>query len=335
MLLKKNGFWLNIALAVFVMSCLFPVITQAAPFKVLVVMSYDDTYPWVIEIREGIDSALKDTCEVKYFYMDTKRNFDRGHEKAKEAYHLYQEFKPDGVIAADDDAQAMFVVPYMKDKVKTPVMFCGVNAEPEFYGFPASNVSGILERLHFMESIAFVQQLVPSVKTVGFIQKDSPSWDVTLTQVARDLKTFPAVMKGAKKPKTVKEAIEMTKELRQDCDVLFFETLHGCPDESGKPVTDKEIIPKLAEVFGKPTIGANAYHVKGGLLCAVIKMGQEQGEVASQMLLKAMQGTPVSQIPITRNKKGKRMLNVTVMKTMGITPKPEMLMNTEIVRTEK
>lgn len=331
----KKFYHLTIAMMLCTMSCVFPIITHAAPFKVLVVMSYDDSYPWTLEIKEGIDSALKDKCEVKYFYMNTKRDPDHGHEKAKEAYQVYQEFQPDGVIAADDDAQAMFVVPYMKDKVKTPVMFCGVNAEPEQYGFPASNVSGILERLHFMESIAFVQQLIPSVRTVGFIQKDSHSWDMTLKQLEKDLKTFPAEMKGAKKPKTLREAIDMTKELKETCDVLFFETLHGCPDESGRPVTDKEIIPKLAEVFGKATIGANAYHVKSGLLCAVIKMGQEQGEIASQMLLKAMQGTPVSQISITRNKKGRRMLNVTVMKAMRISPKPEMLMNTEIVRTEK
>jgi len=27
---------------------------------------------------------------------------------------------------ADDNAQSMFVLPYLKDKVKTPVMFCAV-----------------------------------------------------------------------------------------------------------------------------------------------------------------------------------------------------------------
>ncbi len=33
--------------------------------------------------------------------------------------------------------------------------------------------------------------------------------------------------------------------------------------------------------------------------------------------------------------KGRRMLNVTVMKAMGIAPKPEILVNTEIVGTER
>ena len=116
----------------------------AARYKVLVVMSYDETYPFEAEMREGIEAALADLCEMTYCYMNTKKHFEGGPQKAKEAYALYQELQPDGVIAADDDAQAMFVVPYLKDQVKTPVMFCGVNAQPEKYGYPASNVSGHL-----------------------------------------------------------------------------------------------------------------------------------------------------------------------------------------------
>ena len=147
----------------------------AARHKVLVVMSYDETYPFEAEMREGIEAALADICEMSYFYMNTKKHFEGGPQKAKEAYALYQELQPDGVIAADDDAQAMFVVPYLKDHVKTPVMFCGVNAEPKKYGYPASNVSGILERGHDSESLALVQQLAPSVKTFGRIVKDTPT----------------------------------------------------------------------------------------------------------------------------------------------------------------
>jgi ABC-type uncharacterized transport system substrate-binding protein len=52
------------------------------------------------------------------------------------------------------------------------------------------------------------------------------------------------------------------------------------------------------------------------------------------MLLKAMQGTPVSEIPITRNRRGKSIINVTVMKAFGIKPKPIILRGTELVRTE-
>ncbi len=153
-------------------------------------MSYEQENPWCMEIKEGIDSALADTSEITYFYMNTKINMEDSEQKAKEAYALFQKIKPDGIITADDNAQWMFVLPYLKNKVKTPVMFCGVNAEAEQYGYPASNVSGILERGHIRESIAFVKQLVPSIRTVAFIAKESPSGRALLKQVENELDTY-------------------------------------------------------------------------------------------------------------------------------------------------
>ena len=99
---------------------------EAASYKILVVMSYEEENPWCIQIKEGIDSVFAGNSDIKYFYMDTKKNIEGGDQKAKEAYALYIRFRPDGVIVADDNAQSMFVLPYLKDKVKTPVMFCAV-----------------------------------------------------------------------------------------------------------------------------------------------------------------------------------------------------------------
>ena len=48
--------------------------TASAKFKVLVMMSYEEDNPWVKEIREGIDSVLKESSEITYFYMNTKAN---------------------------------------------------------------------------------------------------------------------------------------------------------------------------------------------------------------------------------------------------------------------
>jgi ABC-type uncharacterized transport system substrate-binding protein len=304
---------------------------EASSCKVLVVMSYEKANPWSMEIREGVDSVLSSRCEINYFYMDTKIKFEGGLKKADEAYALYKEFQPDGVIAADDNAQSMFVAPYLKDKVKTPVMFCGVNAEPEKYGYPASNVSGILERWHIDTTIAFAKQLMPSMKTVGIITKDSPSGRALQKQIKNDSGTHVAEISAFKLVKTKKEAAMMLQELKGQSDALLMDSLQGIPDETGKPLTSKEIIPFISEVYSKPLLGANRYHVVQGALCAVVKTGQNQGRVAAEMLLRAMQGTAVSQLPITVNKHGKRMINIAVMKSLGIKPKRRALIGTELV----
>ena len=322
--------------AAFCCCMISPQISHADPSRVLVVMSYEEDFPWCMDIKEGIDRVLTESCEIRYFYMNTKSDLAGGPKKAKEAYLTYQQFKPEGVITVDDNAQSMFVLPYLKEKVNTPVMFCGVNAEPDKYGYPASNVSGILERPHFSESFAFAQQLVPSIKSVGFIIKESPTGHAHFSQIQRESDTYPAKLSAFKMPKTVAELMTMTAELREQSDALFIAALAGLVDASGKPISEKEGVKIALKSFGnKPTIGDEGYTVKYGALCTVVRTGQEQGETAAGMLLKAMRGTPVSEIPITRNHKGKRIINVTVMTALGIKPRPEILRGAELVRTQE
>ncbi len=308
----------------------------AGQFKVLVIMSYEEDFPWCADVKEGIESVMTESCDIKYFYMNTKNDLAGGPEKAEEAYQLYQEFKPDGVITVDDNAQSMFVVPYLKEKVPTPVMFCGVNAEPEKYGYPAMNISGILERPHFSESFAFAQQLVPSIKSVGFIIKDSPTGQAHLNQIQRELATYSVKLSAFKMPRTVKELVSMTLELREKSDALLIAALAGVLDDSGKPITEKQGIKIALNTFGKkPVIGAESYTVDYGALCTVVRTGQEQGETSAKMLVKAMEGTPVSKIPITHNHKGQRIINATAMKALGIKPRPEILRGASLVRTDE
>jgi ABC-type uncharacterized transport system substrate-binding protein len=308
---------------------------EAASYKILVVMSYEEKNPWCIQIKDGIDSVFAGNSDIKYFYMDTKKNFKGGVRKAKEAYELYKRFRPDGVIAADDNAQSMFVLPYLKDKVKTPVMFCAVNAEPEKYDYPASNVSGILERNFIGESIAFAKQLVPSISTVGFLAKDSPSGRAIRKQVENESDTYLAKYVGFKLVKTIKETLAVLEDYKKTCDSLFVDATNGILDADGRSLDNQQVTRIVAKSYKKPLIGANNFHVRYGVLCAVVKSGNAQGRISAEMLVKAIKGTPVKQIPITVNKYGNRMLNVTAMKELGIRPKRRVLVGTELVKTSE
>jgi len=112
--------------------------------------------------------------------------------------------------------------------------------------------------------------------------------------------------------------------------------MDALPDAGGNALPITESIPKIAAAFGKPLFSANMATVKiDGVLCAVIKLAEEQAELAAGMMLKVLDGTPISDLPVTKNKKGKRVLNVTTLKASGIKPKSHILQGVEFIKPAK
>jgi len=314
---------------------LHPPRAAAAPPKVLVVMSYHETQPMETEIRKGIEEVLGERAQLHYVYLDTKYNMQLGKERARKAFERYRELRPDGVIAADDDAQSLFVVPYLSNKVSTPVMFCGVNAEAANYGYPSRNVSGIMERSHISESIAFLQQLVPSARKIAFMAPDDTMGRIYRNQVEREASSYSATVLPVRLVRSLDEATSLARSLRNESDALFLLSMASVRDGKHAQASDREIFSTLSRRYGKPVISVSDFEIRHGLLCAVVKSGREQGATAARMLLKAMAGTPLSRIPVTSNYGGKRMINVTVMKSLGIRPRPIVLRGAELVTTSE
>ena len=306
----------------------------AKEFKVLVVMSYEEDNPWVKEIREGIDGVLRPSSEVTYFHMNTKANREGGPGKAEEAFALFQSLQPHGVITADDDAVVMFILPYLKDKTSTPVMFNGVNAAAEKYGFPNNHVSGVLERAHVRESLAFIKQIVPSIRNACFMTADVPPGKALRAQVEAEKASYPATVADFHLVSDNRQIEALGKSLNAQCDMLFVDSLEGILNMDGKAQTYKEVFPLVQRVFNKPILGGNRYQVDQGAWAAVVKTGQEQGELSAEMLLQAMRGKAVTSIPVTQNSRGQRVINVTALERRGIVPKPAVLRGAALVRQQ-
>jgi len=301
------------------------------PYKILIVFSYEENAPWDISIRQEIERVLAPHAELTFFYMDTKSFLENGPAKAKEAYALYRQLKPDGVIAVDDNAQSMFVLPYLKGKLDIPLMFCGVNADPDDYGYPTEHISGVLERFHLEESIALTRQLAGRIDTFAFMVKSGPVADILKRQIIAGSGHFSAKMVRFMSPETLEEALQMARAARRDVDLLFLVGMFGLKND-GIPVAEGEAIPRLVAAFAKPTAGIAKSVVESGVLSAVITNGNEHGYRAATMLLKALRGTSVDQIPMVSNSQGKRIINVTTLKRLDLSPDPMAFRGVELVR---
>src|SRR4030042_6198543 len=106
--------------------------------------------------------------------MDTKRktNVEWKREAGQSAKQVVAEWRPDVVIAADDNAQEFFAKDFA-GQATPQVVFCGVNAKPEEYGYPASNITGVLERPHFDASLELLRKARPDAKRIAIVSEDS------------------------------------------------------------------------------------------------------------------------------------------------------------------
>jgi ABC-type uncharacterized transport system substrate-binding protein len=316
---------------------LLPVLSRAAANhqgkKIFIVMSYNPEITMEKGIKQTFDDLLQGAT-LKYFWLDANSNPQKSRQKAEEAFRLFLEFKPDLVVAINDNAQELFVVPYLKNKVPTPVVFAGVNDDADKYGFPADNVTGVLEKKHYRESISFAQLIDPGIKTIGIIYPDNLSQQKNMEQVNREKASYGASINEIVKVKTVDELKAAILDLSTKIDAFLILNPSGIRDRKEAAISEKNLYKLIIQMAQKPTIAVNDWEVEAGILCGVIKDNNEQASLAVEAINKIFAGQPIKDIALTENKNGRRYINIITLKGLGIKPEPQALVGTKLISTQ-
>ncbi|MGD0784965.1 MAG: ABC transporter substrate binding protein [Sedimentisphaerales bacterium] len=303
--------------------------------KVLIVHSYDPDYFWVQRITSGIMKELADMpVEVKMFYMDTKRKSNEASmvTAGNEAAEVVTQWKPDIVIASDDPAQKYFVSRYVGDN-NLPVVFCGVNNDAKDYGYPASNVTGVLERPHFEETLKFLAVLRPGFKRIAIISEDP----LTAELDPRFMRTAPPPFE-VQSYTTCKSFDEWQKALKDAQDkadaigVCTYCLIKRTGTNENMPPA--EIMRWTLDNSALPVIGFLDFVIEDGALCGVVESAEEQGLRAGQIAKAILGGKKPSEFPIVEGGvHGRKMLNIDTAQKLGIAVPDSLYKLVEIVHT--
>lgn len=294
--------------------------------KILFVNSYHEGYEWSDGIEAGFQEVLSDTgVELKFVRLDTKRNPEEefGKNAGMEAKAEIEAFEPDVVIAADDNAQKYLVVPYLKD-TELPVVFAGVNWDASAYGYPTSNVTGMIE-------VELSAQLVEHLESyargerLGYLTVDSET-ERKVVQIYNE-----RFFEGQMKEYWVKSFDEFKEQFvtaQNEVDILFFGNNAGIDrwDE-----TEAEAF--MVENTKIPTGTINDW-LAPYVLITLAKSSEEQGEWSAQTALNILDGAAVSEIPVTENNKGELILNLNLAEQLGVVFSPSLLRYAEVYGTE-
>jgi len=296
------------------------------PPRVYVLQSYNPEYVWCQHIDQGIAEALESTgAVIRHSYMDAKRKPSPGwlRKVAEAVLAEIRTFDPDVVIAADDVAQQYVVAPYLKDKPRPQVVFCGVNAPVSLYGYPASNVSGVRERWHFREGFALVKRIVPDAGNIVFLMDDSESSHYVIDDLHEDqAKGGPFALKlaGVESVRNFSQWKAAVLKYRDSADTVaigLYQTI--LDDGAGKVVPPEEVAAWTAGAMPKPSLGFADVAIEHGVLCGILESGHEQGYLAGEMARAVLErGLKAGELPVRINQKGVIMVNLKTAERLGV-----------------
>jgi ABC-type uncharacterized transport system substrate-binding protein len=278
--------------------------------KILWVDSYHQGYEWSEGLEAGIREVISKTgVELRVFRMDTKRNDSEafGREAGLRAKAFLDEFKPDVVIATDDNAQKYLVVPFLKDN-SLPVVFAGVNWDASMYGYPCRNITGMVEVDMVEEMVIHLKQHARGDR-IGYLSPD--------TETERKMADFwnNRFFHGSMTVHLVKTFDDFKKEFLQaqeDVDMLFISNSAGI--ENWDPVAAEKFLMRNTRVpTGTPLQFLDRY-----VVFALGKYPEEQGEYAAEVAMNILGGAKPSDFPLVTNKRAKLTVNLKIARAAGI-----------------
>jgi ABC-type uncharacterized transport system substrate-binding protein len=283
----------------------------AAQPKCLFVSSYHRGYAWSDGVERGLRQTLDGKCEIRQFDMDTKRKKSTAQKEqsALEAKRIIETWQPDVVIAADDNAAKFLIQRHYEDK-DVPFVFCGVNWTVREYGFPYSNVTGMIEVAPVKAMIEEASALVPAANRVLYIGANT----------ATEKKNATRIRKAAENHKLGFEA-QFASDLAswieayragQDYDFIIMGSNAGIDDWDAE-----QAVAGIIPLTRRLTVTSHEWMMPVTML-GMTKVPEEQGEWAGQVALQILGGVRPDSIPVIANRKWDLFLNLKLTDTAGL-----------------
>jgi ABC-type uncharacterized transport system substrate-binding protein len=261
--------------------------------------------------------------------MDTKRNTSQAWmtEISEKAIKEINEFKPDVLMVFDDNA-CRYVAEQFKDS-DLKIVFCGMNGDPEDYGFPADNITGVLERELWSESFELVKELKPSVKNAVILLDSS----ATSAQTARRIESSSLMneLMAVYRISTFDAWKNTVIQCQDSAEALGLFVYFALKDSSGNTVPADEVLKWTLENNKLPEFAILDFTVENGALCGVIETGHTQGKLAAQLALKILDGKDPADLNILSPNKGERLINKNRAAQLEIDLSKEVKRNARII----
>jgi ABC-type uncharacterized transport system substrate-binding protein len=291
------------------------------------VNSYHKGDTWSDEIEHSLRNSIANKCTLVQHDMDSLQHETRQDAElaGRAAFEMMKIVEPDVVITSDDTAAKYFVMPYVKNSA-VPVVFSGINWTVEEYGFPADNVTGIIEVAPIKPMLLQALKLIGKHRSAGnrivYLGADSPN----------DIKNFNVFREAALRMGLVADAILVSNfdtwqygfEVSQDYDLIIL------GDNTGIDGWNNRQAVRTAISHSRKLSLTNNYWMMPYTAIGYTKIAAEQGEWAAATALAIIDGMKASEIPLVTNTRWDIWVNDALRTAMQIEVSQELKQNAKI-----
>ena len=274
------------------------------------IASYAPGYSWQNGIERGLSQTLQNQCEMKTFFMNSKKVFDNEslQKIGLNAVDFIESHSPDVVIVSDDNAVKYVLKEHYRNS-QLPFVFCGVNNSGIPYGLPYKNTTGMVEKNPTETILKLLFSINPGKTHVAFMTTSG-------TSAKRDIDEFHQIVNkldiasSAFQIANEQEWRRLYKQVQEDpkVDIILFSNRaafktwnHNKNIEWIKQHNNKISITTQDWMMPYVAVGMN-------------KIPDEQGKWAGAAAIEILKGTPASQISVVPNQQFQLWINPLIAK---------------------
>lgn len=308
---------------------------RAAAPRILHVASYRMDWVWNREQFESFKEGLGlPDASYRVVELDAKhKDAARRAAALREAAAVIEQWKPDLVYTNDDYAQSEVTAKYLNSDI--PFVYSGVNKEHADYGFDrAKNVTGVLEREHFLGTLALLRTIRPMARPrLAIVLDDDPTWVGVKARIQRELARRDDIDSVQwLQPKTFDDYKAQVTALQDKVDALGTLGIFRFTRPGGGFADYEEVSRWTVENSRLPDFSFWDTRVERGTLCSVTVSGLEQGRLAGRMarriLLDKVAPSAIAPEPTA---KGRPMISLARARKLGLKIDSTVLLGAEVL----
>jgi PAS domain S-box-containing protein len=229
--------------------------------------------------------------------MDTKRiNSESYLKQLTSLYRMKYSGKEFDVVLVSDDNAFHFALSHQDELFGgAPIVFCGVNRFNPKIIESHPNVTGVIEKGDFEESLAFAIKARPETGTVYVIVDDTNTGKINLEGLRKTMgERHPHIDVQEVQHFTLQELGVKLEALPQDSIGFFISFWH---DREGSLVTPNDLGAVLAK-SAVPVFGRSEWMIGRGMVGGKCVSGFDQGVTAGALAARILSGEPASRLPV-------------------------------------